>query len=249
MHGLNASTRHGLMSLEESRIHRAQKTLRRADILVFGWAGGKHACVDLTGVSPLVGLRDNGFVAGQAALKAESSKVAKHDKACLENQHVFIPFAFDTFGFLAPEADEFLTRVQRVVQRSMLQIVPSTSLDRFQVCQIVLYILDSDAQAYDRITAPLHQLVPKFMCVRFDNDQIAKIMGYGDYQMGNITISRVYYVKGLGHILFSVGQFCDSDLEVAFSKHTCYIRDLEGVDLLKGSRGSNLYTSYKYMNG
>ncbi|GJW69683.1 retrovirus-related pol polyprotein from transposon TNT 1-94 [Tanacetum coccineum] len=37
-------------------------------------------------------------------------------------------------------------------------------------------------------------------------------------------------------------QFCDSDLEVAFCKHTCYIRDLEGVDLLKGSRGSNLYT-------
>nr|GEX17049.1 hypothetical protein [Tanacetum cinerariifolium] len=64
---------------------------------------------------PLEG-RNNGFVAGQAALKAESSKVDKHEKACLENQHVFIPFAFDTFGFLAPKAEEFLTRVQRVVQ-------------------------------------------------------------------------------------------------------------------------------------
>nr|GEU47638.1 integrase, catalytic region, zinc finger, CCHC-type, peptidase aspartic, catalytic [Tanacetum cinerariifolium] len=51
-----------------------------------------------------------------------------------------------------------------------------------------------------------------------------------------------YYVEGLGHNLFSSGQFCDSDLEVAFHKHTCYVRDLEGVDLLKGSRGSNLYT-------
>ncbi|GKB16902.1 integrase, catalytic region, zinc finger, CCHC-type containing protein [Tanacetum coccineum] len=67
-------------------------------------------------------------------------------------------------------------------------------------------------------------------------------MGYGDDQMGNVTISWVYYVEGLGHNLFSVSQFCDSDLEVAFRKHTCYIRDLEGVDLLKGSRGSNLYT-------
>nr|GEX54185.1 retrovirus-related Pol polyprotein from transposon TNT 1-94 [Tanacetum cinerariifolium] len=46
---------------------------------------------------------------------------------------------------------------------------------------------------------------------------------------------------GLCHNLFSIGGFCDSDLEVAF-RHTCYIRDLEGVDLLKGSRGSNLYT-------
>lgn len=61
----------------------------------------------------LTGLRDNGFVAGQAALKAELSKVAKHEKACLENQHVFTLFAFDTFGFLAPEAVEFLTMVQR----------------------------------------------------------------------------------------------------------------------------------------
>ncbi|GJW50748.1 hypothetical protein Tco_0092099 [Tanacetum coccineum] len=47
---------------------------------------------------------------------------------------------------------------------------------------------------------------------------------------------------GLGHNLFSVGQFCDSDLEVAFRKHSCYVRDTEGVELLKGSRGSNLYT-------
>ncbi|GJR19802.1 hypothetical protein Tco_0968329 [Tanacetum coccineum] len=80
--------------------------------------------------------------------------------------------------------------------------------------------------------------------VRFRNDQIAKIMGYGYYQMGNVMISRVYYVEGLGHNLIFVGQFCDSDLEVAFRKHTCYIRDLEGVDILKGTRGSNLYTLY-----
>ncbi|GJT09053.1 retrovirus-related pol polyprotein from transposon TNT 1-94 [Tanacetum coccineum] len=85
--------------------------------------------------------------------------------------------------------------------------------------------------------------VSKFLgTIIFGNDHIAKIMGYGDISMGNVTISRVYYVEGLGHNLFSVGQFCDSDLEVAFRKHTCFIRDLEGVDLLKGSRGSNLYT-------
>ncbi|GJW32554.1 retrovirus-related pol polyprotein from transposon TNT 1-94 [Tanacetum coccineum] len=52
----------------------------------------------------------------------------------------------------------------------------------------------------------------------------------------------VYYVKGLGHNLFSVRQFCDSDLEVAFRKHSCYVRDTDGVELIKGSRGSNLYT-------
>ncbi|GJZ08988.1 putative reverse transcriptase domain-containing protein [Tanacetum coccineum] len=86
-------------------------TLRPTDVLVFGWVGGKHVCVDLTGVSPLVGLSSKGFTTGQASLKAASGKVTKHEKACIENQHVFIPFAFDTFGFLAPEAVELLSRV------------------------------------------------------------------------------------------------------------------------------------------
>ncbi|GJT15517.1 reverse transcriptase domain-containing protein [Tanacetum coccineum] len=62
------------------------------------------------------------------------------------------------------------------------------------------------------------------------NDQVAKIMGYGNYQIGNVTISRVYYVEELGHNLFFVRQFCDSNLEVAFRQHTCFIHNLEGVD-------------------
>ncbi|GKD80136.1 hypothetical protein Tco_1342757, partial [Tanacetum coccineum] len=55
---------------------------------------------------------------------------------------------------------------------------------------------------------------------KFENDHVAKIMGYGDYHIRNVTISRVYYVEGLGHNLFSVGQFCDSKLEVAFRQYT-----------------------------
>ncbi|GJU93718.1 integrase, catalytic region, zinc finger, CCHC-type containing protein [Tanacetum coccineum] len=78
--------------------------------------------------------------------------------------------------------------------------------------------------------------------VRFGNDHIAAILGYGDLQWGNILITRVYFVEGLRHNLFSVGQFCDSDLEVAFRRNTCFIRNLEGVDLLKGNRTTNLYT-------
>ncbi|MFS7911951.1 hypothetical protein Hanom_Chr02g00124051 [Helianthus anomalus] len=73
-----------LTDLSEGR-----STLRPADVLVFGWASGKHACVDLT----------------------ESKKVEKHAKACEDNQHVFV----DMFGSLAPEAVRFLSRVQRVV--------------------------------------------------------------------------------------------------------------------------------------
>nr|GEX89748.1 hypothetical protein [Tanacetum cinerariifolium] len=70
----------------------------------------------------------------------------------------------------------------------------------------------------------------------------AAILGYGDLQWGNILITRVYFVEGLGHNLFSVGQFYDSDLEVAFRRDACFVRNLEGVDLLKGDRSINLYT-------
>ncbi|GJZ69003.1 retrovirus-related pol polyprotein from transposon TNT 1-94 [Tanacetum coccineum] len=82
----------------------------------------------------------------------------------------------------------------------------------------------------------------KLFSVKFRNDHMAKIMGYGGYNIGNVTISMVYYVEGLGHNLFSVGQLCDSNLKVAFCQHTFFIRNLEGVDLLTGSRGNNMYT-------
>nr|GEY79695.1 hypothetical protein [Tanacetum cinerariifolium] len=112
------------------------------------------------------------------------------------------------------------------------------------VVQIVLWYLDSDCSKYmtgDR--SQLINFVQKFLgTVKFGNDHVAKIMGYGDYRIRNVTISRVYFVEGLGHNLFSMGQFCDSDLEVIFRQHTYFIRNLDGVDLLTGSRGNNLYT-------
>nr|GEX18250.1 retrotransposon protein, putative, unclassified [Tanacetum cinerariifolium] len=74
------------------------------------------------------------------------------------------------------------------------------------------------------------------------NDHVAAIMGFGDLQWGNILINRVYFIEELGHNLFSVWQLCDSDLEVAFRRNACFIRNLEGVDLLLGNRTINLYT-------
>ncbi|GKF70392.1 integrase, catalytic region, zinc finger, CCHC-type containing protein [Tanacetum coccineum] len=78
----------------------------------------------------------------------------------------------------------------------------------------------------------LWYFVKKFIgTVRFGNDHFGSIMGYGDYVVGDSVISKVYYVEGLGHNLFSVGQFCDSDLEVAFRKHSCYVRDMDGDEI------------------
>nr|GEZ34325.1 integrase, catalytic region, zinc finger, CCHC-type, peptidase aspartic, catalytic [Tanacetum cinerariifolium] len=98
-------------------------------------------------------------------------------------------------------------------------------------------------KTYNEDRSRLINFMKKFIgTVRFRNDHFGAVMGYGDYVIGDSVIYRVYYVEGLGHNLFSVGQFCDSDLEVAFRKHSCYVRDTDGVELIKGSRGSNLYT-------
>ncbi|GJT65274.1 hypothetical protein Tco_1250782 [Tanacetum coccineum] len=94
--------------------------------------------------------------------------------------------------------------------------------------QIIIFIVDSGCTKH--MTGNLNLLcnfVEKYLgTVRFGNDQFALIFGYGDLVQGNITIKRVYYVEDLNHNLFSVGQFCDADLEVAFRKSTCFVRDL-----------------------
>ncbi|GJY90471.1 hypothetical protein Tco_0505667, partial [Tanacetum coccineum] len=120
----------------------------------------------------------------------------------------------------APESDTLKPIVTLVYSRK-----PRKS--KTNVVQIVLWYLDSDCSKHmtgDR--SQLTNFVNKFLgTVKFGNDHVAKILGYGDYQIGNVTISRVYYVEGLGHNLFSVGQFCDSNLEVISGLYTSRLLD------------------------
>nr|GEW72260.1 integrase, catalytic region, zinc finger, CCHC-type, peptidase aspartic, catalytic [Tanacetum cinerariifolium] len=107
----------------------------------------------------------------------------------------------------------------------------------WQVIQIYLWCVDSSCSKH--MIGNLKLLINfvwKFLgTVRFENNHITAILGFGDLQWGNILITRVYFVEGVGHNLFSVGQFCDSDLEVAFRRNACFVRNLKGVDLLLGN--------------
>ena len=76
--------------------------------------------MDLTEVSSLVGLMTGTFTVGQTTLKVVSSKLAKHEKTCSSNQHAFVSFAFDTFGFLSPEVVSLLQRVQKVMNNNVV---------------------------------------------------------------------------------------------------------------------------------
>nr|GEW13443.1 integrase, catalytic region, zinc finger, CCHC-type, peptidase aspartic, catalytic [Tanacetum cinerariifolium] len=81
---------------------------------------------------------------------------------------------------------------------------------------IVLWYLDLGCSKHmtgDR--SRLINFVKKFIrTVRFGNGHFGAITGYGDYVIGDSVISR----------------------------NSCYVRDMNGVELIKGSRGSNLYT-------
>ncbi|GJY54788.1 hypothetical protein Tco_0446452 [Tanacetum coccineum] len=108
--------------------------------------------------------------------------------------------------------------------RSQLRVIPQEhwiprqlKVTIEKVVQIVLWYLDSGCSKHmtgDR--SRLMNFVKKFIgTVGFGNDHFGAIIGYGDYVVGNSVISR---------------------------KHSCYVRDTDGVELLKGSCGSNLYT-------
>ncbi|KAJ9561586.1 hypothetical protein OSB04_006746 [Centaurea solstitialis] len=78
--------------------------------------------------------------------------------------------------------------------------------------------------------------------VKFGNNELAPVVGQGDIVCKDITIKNVAHVVGLNHNLFSIGKFCDKDLEVYFKKRRCVVRTEEGKELLVGSRRTNLYT-------
>nr|GEY62668.1 integrase, catalytic region, zinc finger, CCHC-type, peptidase aspartic, catalytic [Tanacetum cinerariifolium] len=110
-----------------------------------------------------------------------------------------------------------------------------------QICLWIIYSGCSKHMTGNR--ALLTNFIEKFLgTVHFGNNDFVVIAAYGDAVIRSMTIKKVYYVEGLGHNLFSVRQFCDNGLEVAFRKSTCFVRNEDSVDLLTGDRSSNLYT-------
>nr|GEX68510.1 hypothetical protein [Tanacetum cinerariifolium] len=74
------------------------------------------------------------------------------------------------------------------------------------IVQLILFIIDSG-------------------CTKHMTGNLKLLCNFVEKFMGTVRF-------GLNHNLFSVGQFCDADLEVAFRKSTCFVRDLQGNDLL-----------------
>nr|GFB12286.1 integrase, catalytic region, zinc finger, CCHC-type, peptidase aspartic, catalytic [Tanacetum cinerariifolium] len=184
-------------------------------------------------VAPLVPKLRKNMIAHTDYIRHTQDEAATLREIVEINRKVWKPTGnvFKTVGHIWKPTERTFTLIGNVCPLTMIAtptIVPPrepipivNSMDKpvvTLVVQIVLWYLDSGCSKHmtgDR--SQLVNFVQKFLgTVKFENDHVAKIMGYTDYQIGNVTISRLYYMEGLGHNLFSVGQFCDSDLEVAF---------------------------------
>nr|GEU67585.1 hypothetical protein [Tanacetum cinerariifolium] len=99
-----------------------------------------------------------------------------------------------------------LNNKKSVVNTKAISSVPNSNVNSDLKCatfvQIILWHLDSGC--FKHMTGDRSQLInfiQKFLgTVKFGNDHVAKIMGHGDYKIGNVTISRDYFVEGLGTI-------------------------------------------------
>nr|GEW36270.1 hypothetical protein [Tanacetum cinerariifolium] len=138
-------------------------------------------------------------------------RTSLHNKKSVVNTKNIASMTFTIVGNACP-----LIRITTTTKVPLRKPIPlESNTHKRVVVQIVLWYLDSGCSKHmtgDR--SQLTNFVNKFLgTVKFGNDHVAKILAYGDYKIGNVTISSVYFVEGLGHNLFSVGLFCDSDLE------------------------------------
>ncbi|GJS18314.1 retrovirus-related pol polyprotein from transposon TNT 1-94 [Tanacetum coccineum] len=195
----------------------------------------------------VVGARDN--VVKDAAYHKEKMLLCKQEEAGVQLNAEQVDWKDDTDDEFDDQELEarymYMAQIQEVTPDAAENSGPIFDAESLhKLVEIILFIVDYGCSKH--MTGNLKLLtnfVEKFLgMVNFGNDQIAPILSYGDLVQGTITIKRVYYVEGLNHNLFSIGQFCDADLEVAFRKSTCYIRVLKGNDLLTGSHGTYLYS-------
>nr|GEV28971.1 retrovirus-related Pol polyprotein from transposon TNT 1-94 [Tanacetum cinerariifolium] len=138
--------------------------------------------------------------------------------------------------------------IKMLIQTCLMPLAIKTQNDSFKSVHELKQEMHADLKYVESIEKEIDELESdkaEFLDmydVILQESVTAPILGYRDLFQGNVMINRVYYVEGLNHNLFSVGQFYDTDLEVAFRKSTCFVRDLQGNDLLTGNRGSDLYT-------
>nr|GEW88484.1 integrase, catalytic region, zinc finger, CCHC-type, peptidase aspartic, catalytic [Tanacetum cinerariifolium] len=127
--------------------------------------------------------------------------------------------------------------------RNSSNLINQATIQDGKVVQIVLWYLDFGCSIH--MTGNHSQLmnfVSKILgIVRFGNNHTARIMGYGDYQLGMLLFQEYTMSRGLVITCFLLVNSMTRILKSHFRKKICFICNLEGVDLLFGSHDTNLY--------
>ncbi|GKA83419.1 retrovirus-related pol polyprotein from transposon TNT 1-94 [Tanacetum coccineum] len=190
-------------------------------------------------------------VSNNSQVNLKKTKVEDHHRiSCISNKTKFVTACNDSLKSRTLNVNVVCATCGKFVSNSNHDACVSKFIHdvnartkKNKIVQLILFIVDSGCTKHmTGILKLLCNFIEKYLGnVCFGNNQFALIISYRDLVQGNITINRFYYVEGLSHNLFSVGQFSDADLAAAFRKSTCFVRDLQGNDLLTGNRGSDLY--------
>nr|GEW14843.1 copia protein [Tanacetum cinerariifolium] len=239
--GSSNTVKADLSSVNHSNLNKNVKRYSRKNLMACSNSDTRNAFDCNNATNALCNARMNTFL--------DVNDLFVFDDVSIRKSHVSkMPFRKNPSASLnVPSRSKFNKYLPRIVRKwfPKLQALAEPIAKWIpRIVHICLWIIDSGCSKHmTGNCALLTNFVEKFLgTVRFGNNYFAVIAGYGDVVIGSMTIKKVYYVEGLGHNLFSVGQFCDKGLEVAFRKSTCFVQTGDGVDLLTGDRSSNLYT-------
>nr|GEU56166.1 retrotransposon protein, putative, Ty3-gypsy subclass [Tanacetum cinerariifolium] len=178
------------------------------------------AIVDNTVTTHTIDLEMHKFDAKPIAPRLLNNKTVHSDYLRLtQEQAAILREVVPSRKPIALETDTPKPVVTLVFSRTPRKSKTTDPVCKSKVVQIVLWYLDFGCSKHmtgDR--SQLTNFINKILgTVKFKNDPVEKIMGYGEYQIGNVMISRVYYVEGLGHNLFSISNFVIQTLKLLFA--------------------------------
>nr|GEV75494.1 integrase, catalytic region, zinc finger, CCHC-type, peptidase aspartic, catalytic [Tanacetum cinerariifolium] len=158
-----------------------------------------YVCDKLMAVTPVNKTKKIRFTepitsSGNTPIKTASSSNVVSNKPMLSSTGVNLPASASGSQPSGNTKKDRIRQTQSRAKKNKLEAYPRN------VVQIFLWCLDSGCSKHmtgDR--SQLTNFVNKFLgTVKFGNDHVAKIIGYGNYKIGNVTISRVHFVEGLG---------------------------------------------------
>nr|GEV45418.1 hypothetical protein [Tanacetum cinerariifolium] len=241
-------------------IHSHELLQYKTNVLVFP-SIGVDSCTDASGSKPRINTKKNRISTAKSVNKKTVEDHSRTNKSHLQkpnrvdssisSKHIVINSNFDSVWqtcnkcFILANHDMYVIKYLNSVNapssaknvvRKVKQVWKPKHVK--QVWKATSTVLTTVGYQW-KLTRRIFTLREQYPLTRFTHPKLVPAK-----QPENVSTSKSVITKNSSHTSQKplTRQFCDSDLEVAFRKHSCYVRDTYGVELIKGSCGSNLYT-------